>query len=128
MEGSHPFYPNRKAGPDAVRQADRRAPALGGPLADRRHRLLRQEAIPSCAAPTSTATTRPARSGRCSHDGTKVIWHKELADTRLQITGFGTDSHGEILICRPPRQDKGGLYTLEPTPKDAAAVARSRAS
>ena len=43
MEGSHPFYPNRKAGPTPFVKPTRRASALRGPLADRRHRLLRHE-------------------------------------------------------------------------------------
>ena len=33
------------------------------------------------------------------HDGKNMIWHKEIADTRIAITGFGADSKGEILIC-----------------------------
>jgi hypothetical protein len=32
------------------------------------------------------------------HDGKEVTWHKLIADTTLQITGFGTDSKGEMLI------------------------------
>ncbi len=47
-EGSHPFYRNRKAGPDAVRQADDRASSFRISLAHRRHRLLRQK-IPRTA-------------------------------------------------------------------------------
>jgi uncharacterized repeat protein (TIGR03806 family) len=52
------------------------------------------------------------------HDGMSVTWHKELADTRLQITSFAVDAHGEILITDHHGQGKGGLYTLEATPKD----------
>ena len=62
-EGSHPFYPNRKAAPGADRQADRRAPPLGGAVAHRRRRVPRREATRSCAARTSTATTAPGTSG-----------------------------------------------------------------
>ena len=35
------------------------------------------------------------------HDGTKVTWHKEIADTPLQITGFGIDSQGRAARRRP---------------------------
>src|SRR6185437_13999809 len=52
------------------------------------------------------------------HDGARITWHKEVADTHLQITGFGVDSHGEILIADHRGQGKGGFYTLEATPKD----------
>jgi mono/diheme cytochrome c family protein len=56
------------------------------------------------------------------HDGTTVTWHELLADTTLQITGFGTDSHGEILICDHQPREQGGFYRLVPTP----AAARNR--
>ena len=61
-EGSHPFYPERKRGPDADRPADGRASPLGVPLAHggivyygKKH--------PDLQGPSCTATTRPARSG-----------------------------------------------------------------
>ena len=49
------------------------------------------------------------------HDKGRVTFHKELTTTTLQITGFGLDSKGELLIA-----DHGGnaFYRLEPTPKD----------
>ena len=52
------------------------------------------------------------------HDGIRLLWQKEIADTALQITGFGTDSHGEILIVDIRGQDDGGIYSLEPTPAE----------
>jgi uncharacterized repeat protein (TIGR03806 family) len=52
------------------------------------------------------------------HDGKKLTWQQELADTHLQITGFGTDSKGEILIADHRGDGKGAFYTLEVTPKD----------
>jgi mono/diheme cytochrome c family protein len=51
------------------------------------------------------------------HDGTKVLWHKELANTRLQITCIAPDAKGEILIA-DHRQPGGAFYTLVATPKD----------
>src|SRR5262249_22810874 len=39
----------------------------------------------------------------------------ELVSTTLQITGFGTDSHGELLIA----DHGGGYYQLEPAPQEA---------
>ncbi len=106
MEGSHPFYPNRKQRADAARQADRRASAFRSALAHRRPRLLRQEASRSCSAITSTAITRPAKSGRSSTTARRSVSHKEICDSRLTITGFGVDSHGEILIRRLPAKKK----------------------
>ena len=32
------------------------------------------------------------------HDGTQVTFHRELADTTLQITGFATNGAGDLLV------------------------------
>jgi hypothetical protein len=56
------------------------------------------------------------------HDGNKPLWHKDLADGRLQITGFGTDSRGELLIADHQGAGKGNFYALEAAPKDARPV------
>lgn len=47
------------------------------------------------------------------HDGKKLLWNRELLDTSLAITGFGTTPAGDILIV-----DHLGdaLYRLEPAP------------
>lgn len=56
------------------------------------------------------------------HDGTKVIWHKELSDTPLMIVGFGFDPDGEVLIA----DYNGGIYRLAPyvQPPNAQPFAR----
>ena len=41
VEGSHPFYLERKAGPTPFVKTDGGTSSLGGPVAYRRHRLLR---------------------------------------------------------------------------------------
>lgn len=50
------------------------------------------------------------------HDGTKLLWDRELADTPLAIAGFGTDPEGDILMA-----DHLGdaIYKLEPAPPPA---------
>src|SRR5205814_2177572 len=53
------------------------------------------------------------------HDGTKALWHKELCDLRLQITCFGVDPDGEILIA-DHRRDLGGFYTLVANVRESA--------
>jgi glucose/arabinose dehydrogenase/mono/diheme cytochrome c family protein len=47
------------------------------------------------------------------HDGRQLLWNRELVDTALAITGFGTTPEGDILIV-----DHNGdaLYRLEPAP------------
>jgi uncharacterized repeat protein (TIGR03806 family) len=52
------------------------------------------------------------------HDGTKVTFHKELADTTLHITGFGTNARGELLVL--DHAPDGGIYKLAPTPPSTA--------
>lgn len=51
------------------------------------------------------------------HDGKQLRWHRELVDTALAITGFGTTPEGDILIV-----DHGGdgLYRLAPAPPATA--------
>ena len=47
------------------------------------------------------------------HDGKKMLWHREIADTPAAIGGFGTNPEGDILIA-----DHLGdaILKLEPTP------------
>lgn len=47
------------------------------------------------------------------HDGESLLWNREIADTTLAITGFGTSLDGDILIA-----DHAGnaIYKLEPNP------------
>ncbi len=33
------------------------------------------------------------------HDGERLLWHRELADTPLAIAGFGTNADGDILLA-----------------------------
>jgi glucose/arabinose dehydrogenase len=117
MEGSHPFYPNRKAGPTpfskpTVEHPHSEARSLTGGIVyyGAKHPELRGAYL---YGDYSTGKVWGVR-----HDGTRIVWHRELADTRLQITSFGTDARGEILISDHRGQGKGALYTLEATPKD----------
>jgi uncharacterized repeat protein (TIGR03806 family) len=115
-EGSHPFYPNRKQGPTpitppTVEHHHSEARSLTGGI------VYYGSNFPELRGVYLYGDYSTGKVWGVRHDGHKVIWHKELADTHLQITGFGTDSHGEILLCDHRGEGKGGLYTLEPTPK-----------
>jgi uncharacterized repeat protein (TIGR03806 family) len=118
MEGSHPFYPKRKAGPTP----------FVAPTIEHHHSEFRSltggivyygAKFPELQGAYLYGDYSTGKIWAMRHDGTKPLWHKELADSRLQITGFGTDSRGEILICDHRGNKKGTLYTLEATPKDA---------
>ena len=118
MEGSHPFYPNRKPGPTPFvkptiehHHSEFRSLTGGIVYYGGQHAELQGSYL--------YGDYSTGKIWAMKHDGNKPLWHKELADSRLQITCFGTDSKGEILICDHCGGDKGALYTLEPTPRDA---------
>jgi glucose/arabinose dehydrogenase len=120
MEGSHPFYPKRKPGPTpfvkpTVEHHHSEARSLTGGI------VYYGSKLPGLRGAYIYGDYSTGKIWGVKHDGQRIFWHKELADTRLQITGFGTDSKGEILICDHRGQDKGGFYTLETTPKDQPA-------
>lgn len=115
VEGTHPFYPQRKQGPTPISK----------PIAEHSHAEARSLTGGLVYHGARLADLRGAylygdwSTGKLwgiRHDKGKVTWHKELADTTLQVTGFGTDSKDELLIV----DYGGGLYTLEPTPEEKA--------
>lgn len=56
------------------------------------------------------------------HDGEKVVWNKEIADTTLKITEFGVDpASGDILISSHENVPAGGLYRLAPNKKPSTS-------
>ena len=50
------------------------------------------------------------------HDGKKILWQRELADTTLRITCFSEDDHGELLIADQQTNGESGFYRLERNP------------
>lgn len=118
MEGSHPFYLDRARGPTpfvppTLEHPHSEARSLTGGVVyyGQRYPELRGAYI---YGDYSTGKIWGAR-----HDGQAVVWHRELADTSLQITGFGLDTQGELLIC--DHRADGGLYTLVPNDPGPAA-------
>ena len=114
-EGSHPFYLNRKLGP---------AP-LTKPTVEHHHSESRSltggivyygQRFPELRGAYIYGDYSTGKIWAARHDGTRLLWQKEIADTTLQITCFGTDSRGEILIVDMKDKDEGGIYTLEATP------------
>jgi uncharacterized repeat protein (TIGR03806 family) len=117
LEGSHPFYPNRKAGPTpfskpTVEHPHSEARSLTGGL------VYYGSKFPELQGVYVYGDYSTGKIWGVRHDGRRVTWHQELASTRLQITGFSVDSHGEILIADHRGEDKGGFYTLDATPKE----------
>ncbi|HET6575827.1 MAG TPA: PQQ-dependent sugar dehydrogenase [Fimbriiglobus sp.] len=115
VEGSHEFYPNRNAGPTpfskpTIEHHHSEARSLTGGI------VYHGKKLPGLSGAYVYGDYSTGRIWAMKHDGTKPLWHMELASARLQIAGFGTDSKGELLICDHRGNGEGGLYTLEPTP------------
>lgn len=116
MEGSHPFYLTRKLAPvplvkPTVEHHHSEARSLTGGI------VYYGKKHPDLVGHYIYGDYSTGKVWAVKHDGDKVVSHREIADTRLTITGFGTDAKGEILISHFMPND-GGLYTLVPTPED----------
>jgi glucose/arabinose dehydrogenase len=117
-EGGHPFYLERKLGPTphvkpTLEHPHSEARSLTGGI------VYYGTKHPDLVGAYIYGDYSTGRIWAAKHDGEKILWHKEIAQTRLQITGFGTDSQGELLICDHASKKEGGLYTLTPTPKNS---------
>jgi hypothetical protein len=116
-EGSHPFYPNRKMGPaphtkPTVEHPHSEARSLTGGL------VYYGDRFPELRGAYIYGDYSTGKIWAIRHDGKRAKWHREIADTSLQITAFAEDPRGEILIADNRGNGEGGFYTLEPTPKD----------
>jgi glucose/arabinose dehydrogenase len=111
MEGGHEFYRNRQAGPEPFAK----------PIAEHHHSEMRSlsggvvyrgRAFPELKDAYIYGDWSTGRIWGIRHDKGKVTWHRELAKTPLQITGFGIDSRGELIIA----DHGGGWFQLERNP------------
>lgn len=112
-EGSHPFYPNRKLGPHPVVK----------PTAEHPHSEARSltggvvyhgKKLPELRGAYIYGDHSTGKIWGIKHDGEKVTWHQEIADTPFNITAFAIDADGELLIADHRGQKQGGFYTLVP--------------
>jgi uncharacterized repeat protein (TIGR03806 family) len=120
-EGSHIFYADRQLGPHAVSQPTLEHPhsaarsLTGGIVYD-------GERFPDLRGAYIYGDYSTGKIWGAKLENRKIIWHKELADTTLQITSFATDADGELLISDHRGDDAGGFYTLEISPESESAV------
>ena len=120
VEGTHAFNDSQQAGPTpfskpVAEHPHSEARAMTGGL------VYRGSALPDLRGAYLYGDYSTGRIWGIRHDGSRVTWHELIADTSLQITAFGVDSRGEILICDHQPGDKGGFYRLvaaSPAPKD----------
>ncbi|MEI8022054.1 MAG: family 16 glycoside hydrolase, partial [Schlesneria sp.] len=114
-EGSHPFYLNRELGPaphtkPTLEHHHSEARSLTGGI------VLYGNKLPELRGVYVYGDHSTGKIWGARHDGTNVTWHRELADTPFHISGFGTDSHGELLIADYVGNEEGAFYTLAPAP------------
>jgi len=111
-EGSHPFYLDRRRGPTPPV-----APTIEHPHSEFRSLtggvVYHGSRLPELDGAYIYGDYSSGRVWGMKHDGRRVLWHRELADTPLQISAFRVDQRGELLIA-----DHGGngLYRLVPRP------------
>lgn len=113
MEGSHPFYSLRKPGPTPFVK----------PTAEHHHSEARSltggivyygSKFPELQGCYIYGDHSTGKIWGIRHDGEKVTWHKEIADTSLQITGFGEDNNGNLLVV----DLLGTIHKFIAVPKD----------
>ncbi len=116
MEGSHSFYPDRKQGPTpivmpTVEHHHSEFRSLTGGV------VYRGKKYPELDGVYIYGDYSTGKIWGVKHDGRKVIWNRELADSHLQITWIGADHEGELIIADHRGDGKGGFYTFAPMPK-----------
>ncbi len=115
QEGSHPFYLERQRGtepitPPAAEHHRSESRSLTGGI------VYRGSKFPELQGCFIYGDYSTGKIWGIRRDENQVTFHRELADTTLQIAGFGTNRRGDILIA----DHGGGFYRLEPnlTPHD----------
>jgi glucose/arabinose dehydrogenase len=124
-EGSHPFYLQRQLGPTphvkpALEHHHNESRSLTGGI------VYYGAKLPELTGVYVYGDHSTGKVWGTRHDGQRVTWHQELVDTPFHITGFGTDSHGELLICDHAGNGEGGYYALAPAPTTVATAAFPR--
>jgi uncharacterized repeat protein (TIGR03806 family) len=125
FEGSHEFYPQRQLGPHphtkpAAEHPHSEARSLTGGV------VYHGDQLPQLKGAYIYGDHSTGRIWGIKHDGQQVTWHKLLADTQFNISGFGIDSRGELLVLDHQAGGKGGIYHFEPTPPQTSASAFPR--
>ena len=111
-EGSHPFFLNRKQGPTPIVK-----PTVEHPHSEARSItggvVYYGSKFPELRGAYVYGDYATGKMWALRHDGEKIIWHREIADTTLQIVSFGIDHNDELLIVDLAR----GIYQLERKPE-----------
>jgi len=113
-EGNHPFYLNRKLGPTppvppTIEHHHAEARSLTGGV------VYHGEPSPELNGVYVYGDYSTGKIWGARHDGSRLTWQKELANTELQIAAFALDHHGQLLVV-----DHGGaIYRLIRSPQQS---------
>jgi len=119
MEGSQPVVGDRPRGPEPIEP----------PLIEQPHTVARSitgghvvasSRLPELAGAYVYGDYVTGRVWGLRYDGTRVTWHRELADTPLALASFGLDHAGDLLLLD---YDSGTLHRLVPRPAPPANAA-----
>lgn len=119
MEGSQPVVGDRPRGPEPIE----------APLVEQPHTVARSitgghvvasSRLPELAGAYVYGDYVTGRIWGLRYDGTRVTWHRELADTSLALASFGLDHAGDLLLLD---YDSGTLHRLVPRPAPPANAA-----
>ncbi len=96
-EGSHPFLSDRKLGPapltpPTVEHHHSEARSLTGGV------VYHGRKYPELDGAYVYGDWSTGKVWAVKHDGERVVFHREIADTPFQLTGFGLDSDGELIL------------------------------
>ena len=111
-EGSHPFYLHRQLGPTphvhpTIEHHHAEARSLTGGV------VYYGSEFPELVGAYIYGDYSTGKIWAAKHDGRKVVWHREIADTTLSITCFAEDNDNELLIAG---HQQDGFYRLERNP------------
>lgn len=110
-EGSHPFYLNRQRGPGKI------AP----PTVEHDHGVFRSLTggvvyygvqLPGIEGAYVYGDYSTGAIWGVQHDGTKVVWNRELAKTTLDIVAFAVSHREELLVV----DHASGIYRIVESP------------
>ncbi len=120
FEGSHPFYAHRQ-----LAFAPHTLPTVEHPHSEARsltggvvYHGLKYEDLRGAYVYGDYST---GKIWAAKHDGKELLWHREIADTPLQISAITLDVDGELLVVDHRGDGQGGLYHLVPTQVESNA-------
>ena len=115
FEGSQPFYSKRQLGPTphvkpTVEHSHSESRSLTGGV------VYYGKMRPELQGAYIYGDYSTGKIWGVKHDGQKILWHREIADTPFQISAISIDPDGELIVVDHRGDSSGGLYHLEAVP------------